>query len=126
MNYWKKICRLRSFRILLLLVFISFQVIGTLCVDDLRILLIFGTIATSVFAAVFVYMGFEIECMSFNGGTCIQCGGKLEYFDTNSQGGRGYMCDSCDYTTWVSYTYVDRDYWRDCHAKRNENHNCRW
>jgi hypothetical protein len=31
------------------------------------------------------------------------CGGKWEQFDTDSQGGRGYNCSSCDSRTWISY-----------------------
>lgn len=29
------------------------------------------------------------------------CGGNYEYFDTDSQGGCGYMCDKCGKTIWL-------------------------
>lgn len=49
------------------------------------------------------------EAKSFNGGICPICKEKLRHFDTDSQGGRGYICDNCGYTTWISYN-VDNHY----------------
>ena len=43
------------------------------------------------------------EAKDWNGGYCPICGRKLRYFDTDSQGGHGWRCDGCGYTTWVSY-----------------------
>ena len=53
--------------------------------------------------------GIYIEKKGFNKGVCPKCG-KIKYFDMNSQGGRGYCCNSCKYYTWVSYKCVDKDY----------------
>lgn len=43
------------------------------------------------------------EKKAYNNGYCPNCGEKLRHFDTDSQGGRGYTCKKCGYTTWVSY-----------------------
>lgn len=51
----------------------------------------------------------HLEAKDFNGGTCRRCGKRLRRFDTDSQGGRGYTCDGCGYTVWVSYK-VDKQY----------------
>ena len=56
------------------------------------------------------HIGARLETKGFNNGICKRCGNKLRYFDTDSQGGRGYTCDKCDYTTWVSYERVDRKF----------------
>lgn len=47
------------------------------------------------------------EKKSYNNGICNECGTKLYHFDNDSQGGRGYVCNECNYTTWVSYPWVD-------------------
>ena len=52
------------------------------------------------------------ERRDFNHGICPICGEKLKYFDSDSQGGRGYMCYNDYYSAWVSYDSVDRDYWK--------------
>ena len=49
----------------------------------------------------------HLEKRDYNEGVCPICNGKLYNFDTDSQGGRGYKCDHCDYITWVSYN-VDK------------------
>jgi tRNA(Ile2) C34 agmatinyltransferase TiaS len=48
------------------------------------------------------------EYITFNNGKC-SCGGLFEYFDTDSQGGRGYSCKKCHKTLWISY-FVDKKY----------------
>ena len=48
----------------------------------------------------------SIERRTWNRGQC-KCGSPLEYFDTDSQGGRGYVCRSCNRTVWISYPWVD-------------------
>ena len=47
------------------------------------------------------------EKQAYNNGVCKRCGNSLQYFDTDSQGGRGYMC-KCGYCVWVSYPLIDR------------------
>lgn len=62
--------------------------------------------ATSAAAGI----GMAIEGYHFNKGKCRRCGATLNFFDIDSQGGRGYVCDKCGYTTWVSYYFIDK--WR--------------
>ena len=49
----------------------------------------------------------------FNNGICPKCGTRLKYFDTDSQGGRGYTCEKSNYCTWVSWNTDDKKYWKD-------------
>jgi len=53
-------------------------------------------------------LGFITEKKAYNGGKCPNCGGKLKHFGTDSQGGRGYVCEKCSYCTWVSYGGIDK------------------
>ena len=67
--------------------------------------------AAVVMIAAFSLLAFyarSLEKRSWNNGFC-KCGGKWIYFDTDSQGGRGYKCDvpSCQYGVWISYN-VDK------------------
>lgn len=55
-------------------------------------------------------MGFMMKNIILIMVTALGVGGKLKYFDTDSQGGRGYCCDKCKYFTWVSYYFVDKIY----------------
>ena len=48
------------------------------------------------------------ERRDYNGGVCRHCKAKLRHFDNDSQGGRGYVCDRCGRTVWVSYPCVDK------------------
>lgn len=52
------------------------------------------------------------ERKKFNNGVCPICGERLEHFDTDSGGGRGYCCRSTKhrYYVWVSYNCVDKNY----------------
>lgn len=72
----------------------------------MELLIIFGVmVATAIVCAV---IGICIESYSWHGGHCRECGGRLEFFDYDSQGGRGYKCDICDRKVWISYKCVDR------------------
>ena len=51
----------------------------------------------------------HIEKRNFNSGICPICNQKLYHFGTDSQGGRGYSCNNCNYITWVSYN-IDKLY----------------
>lgn len=44
----------------------------------------------------------------FNGGKCEYCHRRLELFDHDSQGGRGYVCEHCNNYLWISYNCVDK------------------
>lgn len=48
------------------------------------------------------------EKKDWNNGKC-NCGSNWEYFDTDSQGGRGYLCRKCGKFIWISYS-VDKNY----------------
>ena len=48
------------------------------------------------------------ERRAFNNGICKKLGLPWIYFDTDSQGGRGYK--SGKYTTWVSWPRIDNDH----------------
>lgn len=85
--------------------------IVTLCI-------VVGTIA--LILVLFTIIGFRWayndEKKHFNGGVCPQCGEKLKYFETDPEdGSRGYECPNkkCDYSTWVSWSSIDKDYGRD-------------
>ena len=58
----------------------------------------------------FPIIAIHSEWKQFNNGICPKCGTRLEYFDSDSQGGRGYLCEKCDYHTWVSWNTVDKKY----------------
>lgn len=49
------------------------------------------------------------EKQEFNNGICPECYRKMRYFDTDSQGGRGYICTKCKRVVWVSWPGVDKD-----------------
>ena len=51
--------------------------------------------------------GIILESINFNKGLCSHCETKMEFFDTDSQGGRGYKCPYCGRIVWVSYCFVD-------------------
>ena len=57
-------------------------------------------------------IGIKWERKDFNNGICPNCGDHLRNFDTDSHGGRGYTCNTCEYTTWVSYKRIDKNHIR--------------
>jgi len=64
-----------------------------------------------VLVPIFVLVGiiaasWRSDIRNWNGGTCLYNGKKWEYFDTDSQGGRGYRAG--DYTIWISWPCVDK------------------
>lgn len=69
---------------------------------DLLIFVILMSIIIGIFI-VSLYLAVCNEVKDWNGGYCPRCGKKLRHFDCDSQGGDGWCCDACDYTTWVSY-----------------------
>lgn len=69
---------------------------------DLLIFVILMSIIIGIFI-VSLYLAVCSEVKDWNGGYCPHCGKKLRHFDCDSQGGDGWCCDACDYTTWVSY-----------------------
>lgn len=56
---------------------------------------------------ILILLGISWERWDWNKGKCRECGGNWRYFATDSQGGRGYMCDKCCNVIWVSYPGVD-------------------
>ena len=79
---------------------------------------IFAFNALIVLVAVGLFVGVGLPCAirnekrGFNNGICPICGKKLEHFDDDSQGGRGYCCPSTthNYFTWVSYKFIDKKF----------------
>lgn len=70
--------------------------------------------AKIVFSAIAIYIVFIAilwisEVIEFNKGKCRHCGGWFEYFDTDSQGGRGYVCEKCGNVIWIGFP-VDKRY----------------
>lgn len=58
----------------------------------------------------FVVMGMGAawlqELKEWNGGICSKTGNPWKYFDTTSQGCRGYQSGS--FYVWISYPFVDK------------------
>ena len=75
-----------------------------------------GIFTCIILVALGLFLGIGIlrtiinEKREFNNGICPICGQKLEHFDNDSQGGRGYCCPSIKhkYYTWVSYKFIDK------------------
>lgn len=42
------------------------------------------------------------EYKMWNKGICTKCGNNLESFDTDSQGGTGWICRKCNHSFWTS------------------------
>ncbi len=70
-----------------------------------EILIVLGVIL--LFAGLMNYAK-NRETKAFNGGECPDCKVPWRHFDNDSQGGRGYTCDSCPRGVWVSYKRVDK------------------
>ena len=62
-------------------------------------------VVLSIFAGLLSF-GYIYDKVKWNGGRC-KCGESWEYFDTDSQGGRGYACKNCNKTIWVSYPFIE-------------------
>lgn len=62
-------------------------------------------IALWVGGAIFMYFDDKKE---YNNGICSNCGHRWRYFDTDSQGGRGYICDECKRVIWISWPIGDK------------------
>ena len=66
----------------------------------------YGIIVICMFVTLFItciLCAYFIEKKQFNNGICPKCGNRLRYFDTDSHGGKGFTCDNCHYTVWVSW-----------------------
>ena len=65
--------------------------------------------------AVFALCSYMLERRAWNRGQCRQCSAQLVYFDTDSQGGRGYRCSQAwsHPSVWISWPFIAR--------KRKEN-----
>lgn len=59
-----------------------------------------------VFGAITIFAWFH-ERGEWNDGICKKCGNPWIYFDTDSQGGRGYWCEHCKNVTWISWPFID-------------------
>jgi hypothetical protein len=52
-------------------------------------------------------IAYFIEFKRWNHGKCPICNMHWKYFDTDSQGGRGYKC-SCKRVIWISWPFLDK------------------
>ena len=67
-----------------------------------------GLIVFLGFFVSLLIVGFTTERYSWNNGVCRKNGVPWKYFNTDSQGGRGYKAGS--ETTWISYPFIDNKY----------------
>lgn len=65
-------------------------------------------IGVALLVAIPVGIGLAVfnERKHWNRGVCRKCAGRWLYFDTDSQGGRGYKCEG-GHTVWISYPWID-------------------
>lgn len=75
----------------------------------MNIVAILMIIIMCIIALLLIIHIFYIEPRDFNNGYCKHCGTKLRHFDNDSSSARGYTCDNCDYTTWISY-FADKNF----------------
>lgn len=75
--------------------------------DSVGIVLLIFFVVTLVAGTTWAFI---YEKKMFNDGKCSHCGSDFRLFDTDSHGGRGYICRKCRYTVWISYNSVDRKY----------------
>lgn len=66
-----------------------------------NLIIVLVTIGAGIFFA-FGGIAKHFEAKDWNGGVCKGCGRKWKYFDTDSQGGRGYKCGN-GHVFWASY-----------------------
>lgn len=62
------------------------------------------------------FAGWYWNTIEWNKGFCSKCNDSWEYFDTDSQGGRGYKC-GCGRHIWISWLN------EKAHAKVKRNNN---
>ena len=63
---------------------------------------VLGLVVFGFFVMPTIFYLYEVK--KYNNGICPHCGGKIEHFDTDSQGGRGYCCTKCrKYYIWISW-----------------------
>lgn len=84
----------------------------------IKLLIIVGVTAFAFGIAALI--GIWLERKEFNNGVCLRCQERLKFFDYDSQGGRGYKCESCGYKVWISYNTVDRRYENVCGRESKE------
>jgi len=63
-------------------------------------------VVVGVFVVAGSVAGYTLERRDWNNGYCARCCQPWRYFDTDSQGGRGYEC-GCR-TCWISYPGIDQ------------------
>lgn len=62
-----------------------------------------------VIGLVLFITGYISERKWWNRGMCCECNTEWKYFDSDSQGGRGYFCGCPKYhSVWISYPGIDR------------------
>ena len=64
--------------------------------------------ALAAFAILAMALCWLHDAYEWNDGICRLSGSRWVYFDTDSQGGRGYT-DGAGNTTWISWPFVDHN-----------------
>lgn len=62
-------------------------------------------IAVVITSFAIFFLAYINEKRIFNNGICPYCKTKLKYFDTDSQGSRGYICNNCGYNAWIVFSF---------------------
>jgi DNA-directed RNA polymerase subunit RPC12/RpoP len=75
--------------------------------EILQIIILLFAIAIFFIVTAVLYERYERKL--FNNGICPRCGFPLIYFDTDSQGSRGYSCKRCNHTVWIFSKKVDAE-----------------
>jgi hypothetical protein len=70
----------------------------------------FGFLIFVIFGLIMfgIQWAYRAEKLSWNSGICVETGKYWIIFDMDSSGARGYT--SGDYTTWISWNHIDKDY----------------
>ena len=76
----------------------------------MKIILFIFSVAFIIFYISGMTLAYFSDKKDFNKGKCPKCGKPLKCIDTDSQGGRWYVCtdrykkeNPCDYNCWISY-----------------------
>jgi hypothetical protein len=63
----------------------------------------------TLFFLVGIIWQYRNERRDWNGGVCPDCGTPWRSFTMDSQGGRGYNCETHCNSIWISYPGIDRE-----------------
>ena len=69
---------------------------------------LFIFIGVLVLFLIMLIVAIRCERQDYNNGICTICGNDLKFSHKDDRGCRGYKCEKCKYTVWVSYNSVDK------------------